>query len=104
MILTGLTAIIAIEIYAAIMQMEFQNTDNKVGKGFAVLGIYLFCESTLDPNNLDNCDTSQIDANILLFTSGTVYYGLINSTTWLYGAEVVPMVRILDNVYVHGRN
>ena len=104
MILTGLTAIIAIEIYAAIMQMEFQNTDNKVGKGFAVLGIYLFCESTLDPNNPDNCDISQIDANILLFASGTVYYGLINSTTWLYGAEVVPMVRILDNVYVHGRN
>jgi hypothetical protein len=43
MILTGLTLIIVIEIYAAIMQMEFQTTDNNVGKGFAILGIYLFC-------------------------------------------------------------
>lgn len=31
-----------IEIYAAVMQREFQNTDNRVGKGFAILGIYLF--------------------------------------------------------------
>lgn len=45
MILTGLTLIIAIEIYASIMQMEFQNSNNAVGKGFAVLGIYLFCVS-----------------------------------------------------------
>lgn len=42
MILTGLSSIVVIEIYAAVMQREFQNTDNKVGKGFAVLGIYLF--------------------------------------------------------------
>jgi hypothetical protein len=42
MILTGLSGVIIIEIYAAVMQREFQNTDNKVGKGFAVLGIYLF--------------------------------------------------------------
>lgn len=42
MILTGLSGIIIIEIYAAVMQREFQDTDNKVGKGFAVLGIYLF--------------------------------------------------------------
>lgn len=42
MILTGLASIVVIEIYAAVMQREFQNTDNKVGKGFAVLGIYLF--------------------------------------------------------------
>ena len=42
MILTGLSAVVLIEIYAAVMQREFQNTDNKVGKGFAVLGIYLF--------------------------------------------------------------
>ncbi len=40
--LTGLSGIVLIEIYAAVMQREFQNTDNKVGKGFAVLGIYLF--------------------------------------------------------------
>lgn len=31
-----------VEIYAAVMQREFQNTDNRVGKGFAILGIYLF--------------------------------------------------------------
>jgi len=42
MILTGLASIVLIEIYAAVMQREFQNTDNKLGKGFAVLGIYLF--------------------------------------------------------------
>lgn len=64
MILTGLGGIILIEIYAAVMQMEFQNTDNRVGKGFAVLGIYLFVVN---------------------------YYGMLNSTTWLYGAEVLPM-------------
>lgn len=42
MIITGLSGVVLIEIYAAVMQREFQNTDNKVGKGFAVLGIYLF--------------------------------------------------------------
>ena len=42
MLLSGLSGIIVIEIYAAVMQREFQNTDNQVGKGFAVLGIYLF--------------------------------------------------------------
>lgn len=55
MILAGLSGIIVVEIYAAIMQKEFQNTDNKTGKGFAVLGIYLFvvvyCELLL----LSNC-------------------------------------------------
>lgn len=42
MILAGLSGIIIIEIYSAVMQREFQNTDNHVGKGFAILGIYLF--------------------------------------------------------------
>lgn len=42
MILAGLSGIIIVEIYAAVMQREFQNTDNRIGKGFAVLGIYLF--------------------------------------------------------------
>lgn len=42
MILAGLSSVIVIEIYAAVMQKEFQNTDNQVGKGFAILGIYLF--------------------------------------------------------------
>lgn len=42
MLLAGLTGIVLIEIYAAVMQREFQYTDNRVGKGFAILGIYLF--------------------------------------------------------------
>ncbi|KAK1813987.1 hypothetical protein LTR12_011586 [Friedmanniomyces endolithicus] len=64
MILTGLSGIVLIEIYAAVMQLKFQNSNNKVGKGFAVLGIYLFV---------------------------ITYYGMLNSTTWLYGAEVLPI-------------
>ncbi|THC92357.1 hypothetical protein EYZ11_008173 [Aspergillus tanneri] len=64
MILSGLAGIVVIEIYAAVMQHEFQNTDNRVGKGFAILGIYLFV---------------------------VAYYGMLNSTTWLYGAEVLPV-------------
>lgn len=42
MMLTGLLGISLIQIYAAVMQRQFQHTDNKVGKGFALLGIYLF--------------------------------------------------------------
>lgn len=53
MILAGLSSVILIEIYAAVMQREFQHTDNQVGKGFAILGIYLFvvcyCESSFPP-------------------------------------------------------
>ena len=64
MILTGLAGVIVVEIYAAVMQREFQHTDNRVGKGFAILGIYLFV---------------------------VIYYGMLNSTTWLYGAEVLPI-------------
>ncbi|OAL23068.1 hypothetical protein AYO22_06683 [Fonsecaea multimorphosa] len=64
MMLAGLSGIVLIEIYTAVMQREFQNTTNKVGKGFAILGIYLFV---------------------------VTYYGLLNSTTWLYGSEVLPV-------------
>jgi hypothetical protein len=42
MLISGLGTIILVEIYAAVMQREFQNTHNRVGKGFAILGIYLF--------------------------------------------------------------
>lgn len=42
MLLSGLGGIIIIEIYAAVMQREFQHTENRLGKGFAILGIYLF--------------------------------------------------------------
>ncbi|EYE97367.1 putative MFS monosaccharide transporter (Hxt8) [Aspergillus ruber CBS 135680] len=64
MLLSGLAGVILVEIYAAVMQREFQNTDNRIGKGFAILGIYLFV---------------------------VAYYGMLNSTTWLYGAEVLPI-------------
>lgn len=56
MILTGLSGIIIVEIYAAVMQLKFQDTDNNIGKGFAILGIYLFvtiyCEPTLSLINI----------------------------------------------------
>ena len=64
MIIAGLTSVVVIEIYAAVMQRVYQNTTNQVGKGFAILGIYLFV---------------------------VFYYGFLNSTTWLYGAEVLPV-------------
>ncbi|XWW97828.1 hypothetical protein V2A60_005815 [Cordyceps javanica] len=64
MILAGLCGVIIAEMYTAIMQREFQNTNNKVGKGFTILGLYLFA---------------------------LIYYGMLNSTTWLYGAEVLPI-------------
>ncbi|KAI1087405.1 putative MFS monosaccharide transporter [Rostrohypoxylon terebratum] len=64
MIIAGTSGLILIMIYIAVMQREFQNTDNRIGKGFAVLGIYLYV---------------------------AWYYAMINSTTWLYGAEVLPI-------------
>lgn len=64
MILAGLGGLVLIMIYSAVMQREFQSSNNQVGKGFAVLGIYLYV---------------------------AWYYAMINSTTWLYGAEVLPI-------------
>ncbi|KAI0165126.1 putative MFS monosaccharide transporter [Hypoxylon sp. FL1284] len=64
MILAGCVGLVLIMIYSAVMQREFQYSDNRVGKGFAVLGIYLYV---------------------------AWYYAMINSTTWLYGAEVLPI-------------
>ncbi|KAK5115720.1 hypothetical protein LTR62_000809 [Meristemomyces frigidus] len=82
MILTGLAGIIVIEIYASIMQLKFQNSHKSVGKGFAVLGIYLFvvcyCQCCLFSANRDQKLTRKAD-------------GMLNSTTWLYGAEVLPI-------------
>ncbi|KAI8946660.1 putative MFS monosaccharide transporter [Xylaria longipes] len=63
MLLAGLACVIVTEIYSAVLQREFQHTDNRVGKGFAILGIYIFA---------------------------VCYYGLINSVTWLYGSEIIP--------------
>jgi len=42
MLIAGLAGIVLVEIYSAVMQQEFQNTNNAVGKAFAVLGIYVF--------------------------------------------------------------
>ena len=59
MILVGLGGIVIVEIYAAVMQREFQYTHNKVGKGFAILGIYLFvvtyCTFILSLLHTTNC-------------------------------------------------
>ncbi|KAI1654337.1 putative MFS monosaccharide transporter [Daldinia decipiens] len=64
MILAGLAGLISAMIYSAVMQRIFQDGENRIGKGFAVLGIYLYV---------------------------AWYYAMINSTTWLYGAEVLPI-------------
>ena len=64
MLIAGMAGIVVIEIYAAVMQRFFQESDSRVGKGFAILGIYLFV---------------------------AWYYSMMNSTTWLYGAEVLPI-------------
>ena len=64
MILTGLSGVIAVEIYAAIMQREFQDTDNKVGKGFTILGIYLFAViycPYMSPNQESNANILQME-------------------------------------------
>jgi hypothetical protein len=42
MLLAGVAWVVLTEIYAAVMQREFQDTNNRVGKGFAILGIYVF--------------------------------------------------------------
>ena len=84
MLIAGLFGIVLIEVYAAVMQREFQNTDNRVGKGFAILGIYLFvvvyCELQWSLFSLSTC---HLHASLL--------DGMLNSTTWLYGAEVLPI-------------
>jgi MFS family permease len=83
MILTGLTGIVIVEIYTAVMQHEFQDTGNKVGKGFTILGIYLFVViycTYLRGGPIN----ARVEAN-----AGKD--GMLNSTTWLYGAEVLPV-------------
>jgi hypothetical protein len=63
MILAGLSGIMVVEIYSAIMQWKFQNTTNTVGKGFAILGIYLFsviyCELPLRNNDTMGANETQ---------------------------------------------
>lgn len=104
MILAGLIGIILIEIYAAVMQREFQNTDNQVGKGFAVLGIYLFvvtyCAfSRVVHPPFPTCSRNpfHLHSSRLVLIPTLTYPrlwqsdGMLNSTTWLYGAEVLPL-------------
>ena len=55
-ILAGLAAICVIDTYTAVMTREFKTSHNRVGKGFAVLGVYLF---------------------------GAAYYLFMGSTAWL---------------------
>lgn len=90
MILTGLASIVVIEIYTSVMQFKFQDTDNKVGKGFAVLGIYLFVVTycKLASQRPSPGLWHQLrQASILTQLAD----GMLNSTTWLYGAEVLPV-------------
>lgn len=75
MIICGLAGIVVIEIYAAVMQREFQNTDNKVGKGFAVLGIYLFV--------ITYCKEHILSKHAGARVADTLADGMLNSTTWL---------------------
>lgn len=82
MILTGLSGIIVVEIYASIMQKEFQNTDNRVGKGFAILGIYLFVVAYCKTIQSRCCQRRKLTLRS---------DGMLNSTTWLYGAEILPI-------------
>ncbi|KAG7444779.1 general substrate transporter [Guyanagaster necrorhizus] len=60
----GMTGLCVDLIYCAVMTRYFAGSTNSVGKGFALLGIYLFT---------------------------TIYYLGLNSTTWLYGVEVLPV-------------
>jgi hypothetical protein len=84
MLIAGLAGVVLIEIYAAVMQRQFQHTDNRVGKGFAILGIYLFVV----------CYCTNMDQGCKKFSLTLVFFfldGMLNSTTWLYGAEVLPV-------------
>jgi len=51
-------------IYNAIMTKLFATSSNEIGKGFTIVGIYLYA---------------------------AVYYLGINSTTWIYGVEILPL-------------
>lgn len=93
MIITGLASVVVIEIYTAVMQRVFQDTNNRVGKGFTILGIYLFvvfyCECTLSsPSDHSGWCYRCVCINQ---RTNTCTDGMLNSTTWLYGAEVLPI-------------
>ncbi|KAF9047149.1 general substrate transporter [Hymenopellis radicata] len=64
MLLYGFGGLCIDLIYSALMTHFFGASDNKVGKGFAILGIYMY---------------------------NAIYFMLLNSTTWLYGVEILPI-------------
>lgn len=80
MLLAGISCVIATEVYCAVLQHVYQDTDNRVGKGFAILGIYIFVV----------CYCESVSA-CLQYLSDNSIDALINSVTWLYGAEVMPV-------------
>jgi hypothetical protein len=85
MILTGLGGIVIVEIYAAVMQREFQNTDNQAGKGFAILGIYLFVVTYCEFVLLSHIVSSRLVLTVVCTD------GMLNSTTWLYGQYAISL-------------
>ncbi len=64
MLLTGMIGIVFVEIYTAEMTRGFTSGDNRVGKGFTILGIYLFA---------------------------FFYYSFLGSTVWIYPPEILPV-------------
>lgn len=50
MLLTGCAWVVFTEIFAAVMQREFENTGNSVGKGFAIAGLYVFIIGYCEPS------------------------------------------------------
>ncbi|KIY71882.1 general substrate transporter [Cylindrobasidium torrendii FP15055 ss-10] len=64
MLLFGFGGLCVDLVYCALMTHFFQGSDNQVGKGFAILGIYIY---------------------------NAIYFLMLNSTTWLYGVEILPI-------------
>ncbi|KAJ7578176.1 general substrate transporter [Mycena floridula] len=64
LLLAGSSGICVTLIYSSIMAREFGSSDNQLGKGFALLGLYIFT---------------------------AIFYSCMNSNTWLYGSEVLPV-------------
>jgi hypothetical protein len=82
MLLAGVSCVIVTEIYAAVMQRVFQTLTTASAKDLpSWVFIYLWCATVGFVPSLEVKELTkifEIDA-------------LINSTTWLYGSEVMPM-------------
>jgi MFS family permease len=64
LLLWGCTGLVLDLVYSALMARYFTNSDNDVGKAFSILGVYMYT---------------------------AIYYLGLNSTTWLYGVEILPI-------------